>query len=189
MQTTPHTVTDYTDAQRALLPPGAAFNWPQGGFGDALLGGMSAELARVDEEARLLLSKAITNHQIINANWHIDEYRRVADEALAGVVEVMPRTVATVDGAIGDRLWVSGLPMDFTIQLVEIADHLGPAAIGRQIGDYLWGQDGRFVMRVRYYKSVVDPQVLWAALDNFRQAHVFFLFEDITGSGGYFGQN
>jgi hypothetical protein len=31
---------------------------------------------------------------------------------------------------------------------------------------------------------VVDPKVLWDALAEFKQAHVFLWFEDITGSGG-----
>jgi hypothetical protein len=40
---------------------------------------------------------------------------------------------------------------------------------------------------VRYYRSVVDPKVLWDALVAFRQAHVFLWFEDITGDGGEVG--
>lgn len=44
MQIKPYTASDYADAQRALLPPGAAFDWPAGGFGDALLTGMGGSL-------------------------------------------------------------------------------------------------------------------------------------------------
>ena len=59
MQLTPHTSTDYADAQRALLPPGAAFDWPQGGFGDTLLKGMGEELARIGASAQTVLDIAI----------------------------------------------------------------------------------------------------------------------------------
>ncbi|WP_407059064.1 hypothetical protein ACKZDW_13385 [Ralstonia syzygii subsp. celebesensis] len=38
MKLTTHTTRDYIDALKALLPPGAAWEWPEGGMGDAMLG-------------------------------------------------------------------------------------------------------------------------------------------------------
>jgi hypothetical protein len=64
-------------------------------------------------------------------------------------------------------------------------DHLvGPFRVGSHAGERLWGHRSRYVLRVRYYRSVVDPKVLWDALMAFKQAHVFLWFEDITGVGG-----
>jgi hypothetical protein len=189
MQITSHSAGDYADAQRALLPPGAAFEWPQGGFGDALLMGMAEELARVGIDAQTVLDSAVEQHIPKHGNWHIDEYRRVAEVAIAGVVEQLPRKQATIGSHVGDRLWSSAAPLlNFPVELVRV-DQVYPARVGSRVGDQLWGARGRYVLRVRYYKSVVDPKPLWDALMAFKQAHVYLWFEDITGAGGNYGIN
>lgn len=192
MHLTPHTATDYAAAQRALLPPGAAFDWPQGGFGDTLLEGIGEELARIDADAQTVLDSAIEQHRPKYGNWHISEYRRIAQEAIAGVAETMPRRTFAVGSKVGDRLWSSAAPgLNFPVDLVRIDHLLGPFRVGSRAGDRLWSANGRFVLRVRYYRSVVNPKVIWDALTAFKQAHVYLWFEDITGVGGEvnYGQN
>ncbi len=192
MQLTPHTSTDYADAQRALLPPGAAFDWPQGGFGDTLLVGLGEELARIGADAQTVLDSAIERHLPEYGNWHISAYRRVASEALASVAEAMPRRTLSVGSKVGDRLWSNAAPgLIFPIDLVRVDHLLGPFRVGSRVGDRLWGAGGRFVLRVRYYRSVAEPKAIWDALMAFKQAHVFLWFEDITGVGGEvnYGQN
>lgn len=187
MQLTPYTASDYAKAQHELLEPGAAWEWPAGGFGDALLNGMGAELARIGEGAQQVLDNAIEQHRPKYGNWHIDEYRRVAQEAIAGVVEAS-RKKACIGSKIGDRLWSAAVP-GFPVDLLRVDHLVGPARIGSKIGQQLWGTRGRYIMRVRYYSSVVDPKPVWDALTEFKQAHVYLWFEDITGAGGSYGQN
>lgn len=190
MQLTPHTSTDYADAQRALLPPGAAFDWPQGGFGYTLLKGMGEELARIDAAAQTVLDSSIEKHRPKYGNWHISEYRRIAAEAIAGVVETMPRRAFAVGSKVGDRLWSSAAPgLNFPVPLVQVDHLVGPFRVGSHAGDRLWGTRGRYVLQVRYYRSVVDPKPLWDALNAFKQAHVRLWFEDITGTGGIYAPN
>lgn len=185
-----YTASDYAEAQRALLPPGAAFDWPQGGFGDTLLKGMGAELARIGADAQKVLDKAIEQHRPKYGSWHISEYRRTAAEAIAGVAETMPRRTFAVGSKVGDRLWSHAAPgLIFPIDLVRIDHLVGPCRVGSHAGDCLWGSRSRYVLRVRYYRSVVNPQVIWDALMAFKQAHVFLWLEDITGVGGNYGQN
>lgn len=182
--------TDYANAQRALLPPGAAFDWPLGGMGNALLHGMAEELVRVGDEAQIRLDTAIVQHQQKVVSWHISEYRRVANEAMAGVTETLPRRTFAVGSRVGDRLWSGAAPvLSFPVPLLQV-DHLfKPFSAGSSVGDGLWSAAGRYVLRVRYYRSVVNPQPIWDALMAFKQAHVFLWFEDITGMGGKYGQN
>lgn len=192
MKLTSYSPIDYADAQRALLPPGAAFDWPQGGFGDALLTGIGEELARIGADAQTVLDTAIEQHRPKYSNWHISEYRRVASEALAGVAETMPRRTFAVGGHVGDRVWSGAAPgLNFPIDLVRVDHLLGPFRVGSRVGDCLWSASGRFVLRVRYYRSVANPKVIWDALMAFKQAHVYLWFEDISGIGGgvNYGQN
>lgn len=209
MQLASHTPSDYADAQRALLPPGAAFDWPQGGMGTALLLGMAQELARVGDSAQPVLDRAIEQHRPKQQSWNIAEYRRVAQAALAGVSETLPRRAFTVGSRVGQRLWSQrnhqvfavgshvGDPLwsgntpraDFPVELCRVDHLLGPFRVGSKAGDSLWSAHGRYVLRVRYYSSVVDPKPLWDALMAMKQAHVFLWFEDITGAGGNYGQN
>ena len=185
-----YTGSDYADAQRALLPPGAAWEWPQGGFGDDLLGGMGAEPARIGVDAQQVLDDAIDAHRPKYASWHISAYRLVAAEAIAGVAEIVPRRTFAVGGKVGDRVWSAAAPgLTFPVDLVRVDHLLGPFRVGSRVGGGLWSANGRFVLRVRYYRSVVNPAVVWDALMAFKQAHVYLWFEDITGVGGSYGQN
>jgi len=180
-----YTARHFANAHEALRPPGAAWRWPAGGFGDSLILAKSQEFSRLDDAIQELISYAATVHKPAQANWHISEYRRVANEALNGLTETMPRKAAAIGGHIGDRLWSHNAPNeDFAIPLLKVDHLLGPARIGSKIGDALWGQRARYILRVRYYRSVVNPQVVWDALNAFKQAHVFLWFEDITGVGG-----
>lgn len=187
MQLTQYSASDYADAQRALLPPGAAFDWPVGGFGDALLRGMGEELARVGAGAQGVLDNAVGVHLPMHGRWLFEDYQRVAFAAIAGGAETLPRRPAAMGGHIGDRLW-SSAAADFPVELLRV-DLVGTAVIGSHVGDQLWSARGRYVLRVRYYVSVVDPKPIFDALMAFRQAHVFLWFEDITGAGGSYGQN
>ncbi|MBI5919026.1 MAG: hypothetical protein HY849_06595 [Nitrosomonadales bacterium] len=190
MQLPVYSPSDYADAQRDLLPPGAAFDWPQGGFGRTLLNGMGAELARIGVDAQTVLDSAITTHQPKYSSWHIREYRRVAQEAIAGVTETLPRKAFRVGSRVGDRLWSSAAPtLNFPVELVRVDHRLGRFCVGSHVGDQLWSADRRYMLRVRYYRSVVNPKLLWDALTAFKQAHVYLWFEDITGAGGNYGEN
>jgi len=73
--------------------------------------------------------------------------------------------------------------------LVQVDHLVGPFRVGSHVGDRLWGSRGRYVMQVRYYRSVVNPKVIWDALMEFKQAHVYLWFEDITGVGGNYAPN
>lgn len=190
MQLTLHTPNNYAEAQRALLPPGAAFDWPSGGFGDSLMQGMAVELARVGSDAQAVLDNAIEQHRPKYTSWHISEYRRIATEAIAGVAETMPRRAFTVGSTVGQRLWSQTAPsLNFPIDLLRVDHLLQPFRVGSHVGAALWAGPKRYMLRVRYYRSVVDPKPVWDALMAFKQAHVFLWFEDITGVGGLYGQN
>jgi hypothetical protein len=200
MKLAAHTAVDYAAAQRALLPPGAAWDWPREGFGQDLLVGIGQEPARLEAELPTVLQRAIDLHRPRIVGWHIDQYRRVAREALeaAGIAEALPRQTFAVGAHVGDRCWSASPDKDFEVPLFRI-DHLfAPMAAGRHGGDGS-GRDpaarcwsalhGRFYLLVRYYRSVVDPAVLWDALSRFEQAHVFLWFEDITGIGGRYAKD
>lgn len=185
MQLKPYTASQFAEANKALLPPGAAWQWPAGGFGDALIQAQSQEFARLNAEIQGVIDYATVTHQPAQANWHIDEYRRVANAALNGLTETMPRKAAVIGSKIGNRLWSINAPTrNFAVALLKIDHLVGPARIGSKIGNSLWGNRARYVLRVRYYRSVVNPQLIWDALNDFKQAHVFLWFEDITGVGG-----
>ncbi len=190
MKTVAHTPREIADAIKSILPPGDAWVWPEGGFGDGLLLGTAVELSRVEGGVQQVLDRAIELHRPKTSSWHISEYRRVAQEALGGLAETMPRRAAAIGGRIGDRLWSHAAPaLTFPVDLVRVDHLVGPARIGSRIGDRLWGHRSRYVLRVRYYRSVVNPAVLWAALSAFQQSHVFLWFEDITGVGGSYAPN
>lgn len=189
MKITAHIPREFADAIKALLPPGAAWEWPEGGLGDGMLLGTAEELARIEAAAQQVLDNAIETHRPKSSSWHISEYQRVAEESLGGLVETMPRRPCAIGSKVGARLWSHAAPgLTFPIDLVRVEHLLGPARVGNghgsRIGDRLWGSRGRYVLRVRYYRSVVNPAVLWEALSAFQQAHVFLWFEDISGVGG-----
>lgn len=185
MQIVTHDADAYGDAIAALLPPGAAWDWPVGSQGRLLLAATGEELARVEAETQKVLDRAVFIHRPGTVNWHIDAYRSVANQAVADIAEAMPRTMCAVGSRIGVRLWSSAGPaLSFPVPLVQVDHLVGPFRCGSRVGDRCWGSRGRYVLRVRYYRSVVPPRELWAALKAFKQAHVFLWFEDITGSGG-----
>lgn len=194
MKVTAHTSREFADAIKALLPPGAAWEWPEGGLGDALLLGSSEELARIEAAAQGVLDNAIEAHRPKAGSWHISAYQRVAEEALGGLTETMPRRPAAIGSTVGSRLWSHAAPgLDFPIPLVKVMHLQGPARVGNghgsRIGDRLWGSRSRYVLLVRYYRSVVNPAVVWEALAAFKQAHVVLWFEDISGVGGSYAPN
>lgn len=185
-----YTIDDFVNAFKALLPPGAAWQWPLGGFGHALVIGMCLEFSRLQSFVQSVLDNAIEIHRPAQSNWHISEYRRVANEAITGTVEVMPRKTAVIGSHIGVRLWGHNAATEnFAVPLIQIDHLLGPAKIGSKIGQALWGNRSRYILRVRYYRSVVDPKPVWDALQAFKQAHIYLWFEDITGAGGNYAEN
>ena len=180
-----HSARQFANSFKALLPPGAAWNWPEGGFGDDLLLDMAQELTRIEADTQAVLDDAIARHMPIFGSWTLADYRDVANNAIAGVSEMMPRRPFTIGSTVGQRLWSAAAADEgFIVPLVQVDDLVGPIRVGSHIGDRCWGTRSRYVLRVRYYSSVVDPQVVWDALMNFKQAHVYLWFEDITGSGG-----
>ena len=197
MNITPHTADDFSGALRALLPPGKAWEWPEGGLGAAMLRGTAEELARFESGIPDVLKRAIDTHRPKYSSWHISKYQHVCEEALAaaGITEILPRKTCAIGARIGDRLWSANAPnTDFAVPLVQVFHLFAPMTIGRRVGDgsgrdpaaRLWSVNGRarYVLLVRYYRSVVDPEILRVALEAFRQAHVAIWFEDITGVGG-----
>lgn len=180
-----HPPREFADAIKALLPPGAAWDWPSGGLGDNLLLALAEELSRVEANTQQVLDRAIEQHRPAATNWNIREYRRVASEAVRGVTESLPRKTFAVGAHVGDRVWsAAGPATTFPVERVRVDHLLRPLRVGSRVGDCLWATDSRYVMRVAYYRSVVDPDVLFAALNAFKQAHVFLKFIDITGVGG-----
>jgi hypothetical protein len=146
-----------------------------------------------------VLRAAVEAHRPAFSSWHISEYRRVAQEALAGVAESLPRKPFAVGSHAGDRAWSARAPEEgFYIPLVEVYHLFGPMAAGRHCGDGS-GRDpaarcwsawrSRHILLVRYYRGVVDPGKLWDALAAFRQTHVALWFEDITGVGGFYAKD
>lgn len=180
-----HGAREFADALKNLLPPGAAWDWPEGGFGDQLLLGAAEEFARVDAALQGVLDNAVDTHRPKKSSWNITEYRRVAAEALGGLVEPMPRRTFAVGAKVGDRLWSAAAPsLTFPIDLVRVDHLLRPLRVGSRVGDRMWGTYNRYVILVSYYRSVVDPKVLFDALSAFKQAHVVLSFIDISGVGG-----
>ena len=176
-----HSADDFAGALRALLPPGEAWDWPAGGLGATMLGATSIELARVDATVQEVLDLAIARHKVAGGSWRLVDYQRVADESQAGIVEALPRKVFGAGSFAGQRLWHS--PAVFAVPLTRLSQ-ARPFCAGSCAGDRLWSQRARYVLVVRYYKTVVDVQALWDALMAFKQAHVYLWFMDITESGG-----
>jgi hypothetical protein len=198
-----HTLADYTGALKALLPPGKAWEWKAGGsgIGHEMLEGTAAELTRLESGIPGVLDNAIDTHRPKYSNWHISEYQRVAEEALAGagIAEVLPRRMFAVGSRVGDRLWSAAVldadsGADFSVPLVQCFHLFAPMTVGRRVGDgsgrdpaarlWSWAGRTRYILLARYYRSVVPPEIVYRALAEFRQAHVFLWFEDITSVGG-----
>lgn len=191
MKLSVHTPREFGDALHALLPPGAAWDWPAGGLGDALLLGTAAELSRVEAATQGVLDTAIDTHRPMAIDWHISTYRAVAAAAIAGVAETMPRRMFGIGSTVGQRLWSVAAPgVTFPVDLVRVDHLIRPFRVGAsRVGDSLWASDHIYSLRVRYYRSVIDPAPLRAALSAFKQAQVNLWFEDITGMGGIYAPN
>lgn len=173
MQLPLYSPADYTEAQRALLPPGAAFNWPQGGMGDVLLGGMAQELARVGSGAQQVLDHAPLAHLPKVSSWHISEYRRIASEAIAGQVEVLPRQAFTVGSKVGARVWSNAASIRLgtaqaatpnTVTLPATASAVPDVYAGKMVGIVSGmgiGQEHRVVQsrtnKLSYSNSFTNP--------------------------------
>ncbi len=183
--TATHSAREFADALQALLPPGAAWQWPAGGLGDSMLLATAQELARIEAEAVRLPDHAIETHRPKESSWHISAYQRVVEAALGDLREAMPRKPFAVGAHVGDRVWSAAAPtLDFPITLVKVKHLLRPLRVGSRVGDALWSAARRYTVLVYYYRSVVDPKVLFDALQDFKQAHVDLRFIDITGVGG-----
>lgn len=150
-----HTVDDYLKALQALLPPGNAWAWPEGGTGVAMLRGTAFELSRLDAAVQELLDEAIRVHKPVLGSWSLADYQRVAQASQVSA----PGSVVTVSR-----------PMPFVA--------------GCKVGTRLWGPRSRYVLLVRYDKTVADVARLWSDLMAFKQAHVGLIFIDVTGSSG-----
>ncbi|NTZ82403.1 hypothetical protein FCJ61_05070 [Burkholderia metallica] len=152
MKLTRHTARDYADALSELLPPGAAWDWPVGGMGDDMLVATSQELLRLEADIQNVFDNAVELHRPKTGSWHISEYQRVAEEALAGV-------------------------SDTPAKLVQLSHLVQPARVGSRVGDRLWSTRCRYLLFVRYDAAVVDPEVLRKALSEFAQGHVYLWLE------------
>lgn len=187
-----YTASHFAEANKDLLAPGDAWRWPAGGFGDALIQAQSQEFARLDAEVQNVIDYASTIHTPAVVSWTLEDYRNVANKAIEGVAEEMPRRTFAVGSHVGERLWSIAAPaLAFTVPLLQVDHLVGPLRVGSHVGDRCWGTRSRYILRVRYYRSVVNPKALWDALLAFKQAHVYLWFEDITGAGGMvnYGQN
>lgn len=198
MHLTPHSAADYERALELLLPPGKAWEWPDGSLGHALLFSTAQELTRLEHAIPDVLEVSISRHRPKFSGWQLSEYQRVAEEALraAGVEETLPRRMCAIGSAIGVRLWSAAVldaasGADFPVPLVQCLHLFAPMAIGRCVGDgtgrdpaarmWSWSGRTRYILIVRYYRSVTPPNILLAALTEFQQAHVAIWLEDITG--------
>lgn len=182
-----HSLRQFADAIKGMLPPGAPWRWNIGGLGDKIMLAAAAELMRVEQALQPVLDNAIETHRPAQASWHIDEYRRVANEALNGLTETMPRQAFIAGKSkAGQRLWSINAPtLTFNIPLLQVDHLVGPFIAGKsKAGERVMSERARYILRVRYYATVVDPAPIAAALNAFKQAHVFLWFEDITGRAG-----
>lgn len=182
-----NTARHYADAMLRLLPPGDVWQWPLDGLGDQLFLALSQALVRIELALQLILDDAIEQHRPGESNYHITAYRQLIQDTLtnAGIAETMPRKTFAAGSKAGERLWSSNGPnTTFPVALFTVDDDVKPLTAGFKVGERTWSSRSRFYLRVRYYQSVVDPKMLFTALNAFRQAHVYIWFEDITGRGG-----
>ncbi|MDR1350848.1 MAG: hypothetical protein LBJ59_08775 [Zoogloeaceae bacterium] len=196
MNIQPHTPAEFTSALAALLPPGKAWEWKAGGVGHGLLHATAEEPARLESGIPGVLDHAVDTHRPKFSSWHIREYQRVAEAALAaaGITEALPRKPFAIGSHVGERLWSQAAPEETWEAPLVLCLHLfAPMTIGRHVGDgsgrdpaaRMWqGERTRYILLVRYYKGVAAPKILWDALSDFQQSHVYLWFEDITGTGG-----
>jgi len=177
-----HSVAGFTQALRDLMPPGEAWDWPVGGLGHGLQKGIATELSRIDALVPDVLTLAIERHRVKLSSFTLADYQAVADASQVGVVETMPRKVFVAGSKAGERLWQDAGSV-FPVPLVKV-ERVMPFCAGSKAGERLWSNRARFILVVRYYKTVANVQALWDALMAFKQAHMYLFFIDITQSGG-----
>lgn len=127
MQLAPHTADDFVGALRALLPPGEAWDWPEGGTGHALLLDTAQEPARIEAFVQSVLDGAVEAHRVAAGSWRLVDYQRVAD---ASVVPAPAKTV----GLSSPR----------------------PLVAGFKTGAKVWGPRARYVLLVNFSSATVD---------------------------------
>lgn len=182
-----HTVREYANAMLALLPPGAAWRWPFDGLGDKIFQAFAVELLSIELICQQLLDRAIEMHAPASNSYTLADYQAVADAAAAQFDEPLPRQASRAGRArAGQRLWSSAAEgSTWPIVKVKLAHLQGPSMVGKsRAGQRLMGERARYVIRVWYYAGVVNPDVIAAALNEFKQSHMVFFFEDITTNAG-----
>lgn len=175
---------EYADAMHSLLPPGQAWSWEKGGFGDTLMRGVAQELARIDAAKNDILNAAIKLHQPHYTSWRLSDYQAVADSVVANIQETLPRQPFVAGSVAGDRLWeLAEHAEQVTVRLVRCEHLVGPFIAGEAVsGNRLCSTP--YMLLVWYYASAVDPYAIRDALLNFAQGHVSVYMIDVTGCGG-----
>lgn len=175
---------EYADATHSLLPPGQAWNWDEGGFGDTLMLGVAQELARIDAAKNGILNAAIELHRPHYMSWRLSDYQAVADTVVAIIQEALPREPFVAGSVAGDRLWEPAEPGEqVPVRLVRCEHLVGPFITGEAVsGNRLCSTP--YMLLVWYYASVVDPYAIRDALLDFAQGHVSVYMIDVTGWGG-----
>jgi hypothetical protein len=158
MQIVQHSLVEFASSVMDLLPPGSAWRWPAGGFGESLLLALSSELKRVEQAVQGVLDRAINLHKRTVYSWNLCGYRFIVAEAIA---EAMPGVTFPHAPVCLDHLLYT------------------PLQVGSVVGDGVWSAQCRYILRVRYYSSLVDLSVFYDALSNYRQAHVNLWLEDM----------
>ena len=182
-----HTIREYANAMLALLLEGAAWRWPVNGLGDKIFQAFAVELLRIELICQQVLDRAITLHTPAANSYTLADYQAVADAAAAQFTETLPRQASRAGRMrAGQRVWSEDAEgSSWPIVKVRVAHLLGPSIAGKMVaGRRLMGERSRYVLRVFYYATVVDPHVIAAALQEFKQSHMVLFFEDITGNAG-----
>jgi hypothetical protein len=184
MRVEAHTAAEFAKVLDALLPPGEAWRWAEGGTGHALLLATAQEPARLEAQVQAVLDDAILAHRVVDGSWRLVDYRRVADESQSAVHEVLPRAAFVAGSPAGARLW-SDAGAIFLVPNVKV-EMCRPFVAGSPAGSRVWGSRARYALLVSYYATVTDVFALRLALGAFKQAHMALFFIDITQSGGEF---
>lgn len=144
MQLDTHTPQDFLAALRALLGPGEAWQWPDGGQGEAMLLATAQELARVNAQVQGALDLAVIRHSPKAKTWRLVDYRAVAETSQIGVSAKVSISLSNVQ----------------------------PLVAGFKAGAKCWSRGAKFILMVSYDGSRVDAEALWMTLLDFKQAHV-----------------
>jgi len=191
----------YVRQMRALLPRGAAWRFPAGGIFAALLGGLAAEFARIDQRALDLIEESDPRTTLeLLGDW----------ETTAGLPDACtgsPDTAAERQVALHQKVTSTGGQSiayftELALKLgyvIEIEEHR-PAAIGMDCDGPLYGEPWAFAWTVHvlpfdgYLEGALDVAVAevgddigvrlrgWGSLDlecviaRARPAHTIVLF-------------